>query len=376
LFATGMTNPGTMKTFFILLALAAIVCGCRSTSSTEQGRGFAIVQTNFLGTLWNESHAKAKIISQDGGESFAVPGGSIWAFGDTFKGTRSADGVPHFEGGAVSCAIAFLGQYDRRYPPALNYLVASSVVVSPFEYFTNEPPKDYRIWPGGGIYVNGQYYLFYSVINVFGPSMWDFRSVGGGLARSRTALGSYERLRPHGDWRFPVEPSCVLPADGWLYLYGVAELKGKQGAELVRVRPDKIEDPDAYEFYAGPGPQFSSQKDDARILVEYIPGQESVAWNAYLHKYVMASSSDFSHPRQIRFLLADAPYGPWSRPVASIEVPKVRQGKHVDLAYCAYLHPELFQNGGEVMNLTYSLNLKDGGFDCNCEMVEVKLERR
>jgi Domain of unknown function (DUF4185) len=365
-----------MRTFFIMLGLAVVVSGCCSVSSTGQGRGFEIVQTNFLGTLWNESQAKAKIISQDGGESFAVPGGAIWAFGDTFKGTRSADGVPHFEGGAVSCAIAFLGQYARRYPPALDYLVASNVVVSPFSYFTNEPPRDYRIWPGGGIYVNGQYYLFYSVINVFGSGTWDFRSVGSGLGRSRMPLGAYERLRPHGDWHYPFEVSDILPADGWLYLYGVAELKGKQGAELARVRPNKIEDPDAYEFYAGPGPQFSSHKEDARILIENVPGQVSVAWNAYLHKYVMASSSDFYLPWRIRFLAADAPYGPWSRPVASIEVPEVRQGKHVDLAYCAYLHPELFQNGGEVMNLTYSLSLKDGGFDCNCEMVEVKLKRK
>ena len=90
----------------------------------------------------------------------------------------------------------------------------------------------------------------------------------------------------------------------------------------------------------------------------------------------MVSSSDFSYPRQIRFLVADAPYGPWSRPVASIEVPKQRQGKRVDLVYCAYLHPELFRGNGQTMNLTYSLGLTDAGFDANCEMVEIQLKRR
>ena len=363
-----------MKCLLIALGMMILLSGC--SSSAPQDRGFEVVQSNFFGTLWSASQARASVISQDGGQSFEVPGGSVWAFGDTFKGYRAPDMTPHYEGGAVSCSIAFLGQNARRYPPGLDYLVSTNGVVSPFEYLTNEPPQSHRIWPLGGIYVNGQYYLFYSVIYLFGSGSWDFRSVGTGLGRSHKPLGAYERLQPDGDWHYPIEPSCILAADGWLYLYAVAELKGKQGVELARVRAEKIEDPSAYEFYSGSGPHFSSRKEDAAILVENVPGQVSVAWNAYLEKYVMASSSDFDHPRQIRFLVADAPYGPWSRPVASIDVPEYRQGKRVDLAYCAYFHPELFQNDGQVMNLTYSLGLHDAGFDANCEMVEVQLKRR
>jgi hypothetical protein len=364
-----------MKGLIVALALVALVSGCASDSSEEQGNGFKIVQTNFLGSLWDESYARAGIISQDGGQSFEIPGGGLWAFGDTFKGSRSADLTPHYAGGAVSCSIASLGQDARHYPPTFDYLVSSnSGVVSPFNYFTNESPVRYRIWPGAGIYVNGRYYLFYSLIEIYGSGTWDFRSVGSGLARSSVALGSYERLQPQGNWRFPVEPSCIIAADGWLYLYQVGEAHGKQGTLVARVRPEKIEDPTAYEFYTGLGPQFSSRKDAASLLVKNTPGQVSVAWNAYLHKYVMASSSDFSHPRRIRFLVADAPCGPWSRPVAPIEVPKERQGKRVNLVYCAYLHPELFRENGRVMNLTYSLILEDAGFDANCEMVEIQLK--
>lgn len=62
-------------------------------------------------------------------------------------------------------------------------------------------------------------------------------------------------------------------------------------------------------------------------------------------------------------------------PVARIEVPESRQGKHVELVYCAYLHPELFRENGRVMNLTYSLSLKDAGFDANCEMAEIEIDR-
>lgn len=356
-----------------LPVMALLMAGCASNSPRHDA--FEITQTNFLGSLWNQAHAKAHIISQDGGQSFPVPGGAIWAFGDTFTGTRSADMTPNYGGNGVSCAIAFLPQNAKTYPPALNYLATNGWVASPFKNFPDEPPERYRIWPLGGVYVNGLYYLYYSRIEIFGTGSWDFRGAGSGLGCSSVPLGSYERLQPHGDWRFPVEPASVIQADGWLYLYGIEEAAGIQGVALARVRPENIDEPAAYEFYTGPGPQFSSRKDAMAVLVTNVPGQVSVAWNPYLAKYVMVSSSDFWHPRQICFLVADQPYGPWTGTVASIEVPKIRQGKFVDLVYCAYLHPELFRNGGQTMNLTYSLGLKDAGFDANCEMVEVTVKR-
>ena len=362
-----------------LLGISALVSGCSSSLSAKKPKGdtFDIVQSNFLGSLWNQSHARASIISQDGGQSFVVPGGAIWAFGDTFKGLRSADGAPHFAGGAVSCSIAFLGENAGSYPPAFTYLASSNgVVVSPFEFLPNEPEERFRIWPLGGIHVNGQYYLFYSVIEILGEGQWNFRGVGAGLARSQVALGPYERLQPRGNWRFPMAPSQVLENDGWLYLFEIAENKGKQGVGLARVRPEKIEEPDAYEFYTGVGPKFSSRKEAASMLVRNVPGQVSVAWNQYLGKYLMASSSDFDHPREIRFHVADAPYGPWSAPIARIEVPEYRQGKRVELVYCSYLHPELFRENGRVLNLTFTPGLQNAGFDGNCEMVEIEVRRQ
>jgi hypothetical protein len=168
----------------------------------------------------------------------------------------------------------------------------------------------------------------------------------------------------------------VLEAGGWLYLYGIKEINKVQGVVLARVRPEKIEDPGAYEFYSGPGPQFSPRPDAAVFLVENVPGQASVAWNPYLQKYLLASSSDFSHPREIRLHVADAPSGPWSPTVARIQLPDRRQGRHLDLAYCAYFHPELFREDGRILNLTYSTGLKDAGFDANCEMLEIEIKRR
>ena len=362
-----------------LLGIVVVVSGCSPPSPVERqtDRPFEIVQTRFFGSLWNRAQARASIVSQDGGESFVIPGGAIWAFGDTFKGSRSAEGAPQFAGGAVSCTIAFLADSAKTYPPALDYLVSSNGAVSPFEFLPDETPTGrHRIWPLGGIHVNGKYYLFYTLIEVFGNGPWNFRGLGSGLGRSTVALGPYERLRPHGNWRFPIEPTQAIEAGGWLYLFGIKEFEGTQGVALARVRPEKIEDPAAYEFYAGAGQAFSPRKEAAAVLVRNVPGQVSVAWNAYLKKYVMASSSDFGHPREIRFHVADAPDGPWSPPVARVEAPKYCQGRQVELVYCAYLHPERFREGGRVMNLTYSLDLHGGGFDANCEMAEIEIKQK
>src|SRR5258706_15706488 len=123
-------EPGMMKSFYIALGMTAILSGCASVPPAAQpvGGTFTIIQTNFLGSLWNAAHAQASIISQDGGESFAVPGGAIWAFGDTFRGSRSAKGAPHYAGGAFAPAIAFLADTARHYPPAFDFLTLSNGV--------------------------------------------------------------------------------------------------------------------------------------------------------------------------------------------------------------------------------------------------------
>jgi len=368
-----------MKWPFQLLALLILVSGCSTAVRTGRpaSGGFEVVQARFPGSLWNAAHARASIISQDGGESFTVPGGAIWAYGDTFKGSRSADGVPHFAGGSVSTTLAFLPDGASNYPPAFHFLVSSNGdAISPFTFLPQEQPvQRYRIWPLGGIYLNGRCYLYYSLIEVFGDGMWDFRSVGSGLGRAPVALGAYERLQPQGDWHFPVEPTQIIAADGWLYLYGIKAFQGRQGVTLARVRPEHIEQPGAYEFYAGVGPKFSADKAAVVPLLENIHGQASVAWNAYLGKYVLASSSDFARPREIRLHVADAPAGPWSPPVARVQAPAERQGKQLESVYCAYLHPELFREHGRVMVLTCSTNLKDARFDANCEMVEIEIKK-
>jgi hypothetical protein len=118
---------------------------------------------------------------------------------------------------------------------------------------------------------------------------------------------------------------------------------------LARVRVDRIEDPAAYEFWTGHdgGHSFASSREQAAVVLREVwpgdwldvGGSEDEACTQHGTTFVMATSSDFFHPREIRLRVANHPCGPWSDP-ACIAVPEV-PGKRTDLVYCAYLHPEL-----------------------------------
>ncbi len=366
-------HPGFVTALLVCL-MASMGC---STSGSGGERSFEVVRSSFLGSVWNQGHEKASIVSQDGGYSYPVPGGSLWWFGDTFRGSRDTTGKPHFAGGGVSCAVAFWDEKDRRVPPVLDFLLdRRGAVAQAIAFLPGESWDRHRIWPLGGIYVNGKSYIYYSLIEITGKGTWDFRTVGSGLAWSAEPLGFHQRIKTRKGWRFPVMPAAVVSADGWIYLFDVEKRGDRQGMWLARVRPGKIENPADYQFYSGPGPVFSSDKSTQIPLLENIYGQVSVAWNDYLGEYVLASSSDLFRPREIRFHAATEPFGPWSEVVASITVPGYRQGKKVKLVYCSYFHPELFRDNGRIMNLTFSVQLEDAGFDANNEIVEVEVKAR
>ena len=357
----------------ILTSLMVSACGCSVHDSRSPAR-FDIVGSRFLGSAWNEGHAQASVVSQDGGFSYAVPEGSLWWFGDTFRGTRDETGRPHFAGGGVSCAVGMLAESDKRSPPRLDFLLcAEGTVAQAVEFLPGESWDHHRIWPLSGVYVNGESYVYYSLIEI-GKGTWDFRSVGSGLAHSAATLSVHERIQTGLGWRFPVAPTAVVVWGDWIYLYDVEKRGNRQGIWLSRVRSDEIEDPNAYEFWCREGPAFTSDKGKQTLLMKDVYGQVSVVWNDLLKSYVMATSSDIFHPREIRFRTARQPFGPWSQPVAGITVPEYRQGKKVQLVYCSYFHPELFREHGRMMNLTFSIHLEKAGFDANNEVVEIDVK--
>ena len=332
------------------------------------------MRARFLGCVWSRSQARSSIVSQDGGFSYAVPGGTLWWFGDTFSGVRDKDGKPHFQDGAVSCSVAFQPDGEKNGIPVLTYLEkASGKVQQAIPFISGESWEKHRIWPLSGIYLGGRSFVYYSLIRLTGQEGWGFEGAGAGLACSKSPFAIHERVIVNGEWQFPVEPSCVLHCGEWLYLFEVMKWEGNKAMTVARVPVAELEDPGSYEFYSGPGPRFSREKSGQVPLLQNIHGQVSVVWNDHLKKYLLAASSDFFRPRDIMFYVADEPSGPWGAMAGRITVPEVLQGKKVKLVYCTYFHPNLFRENGRIMHLTFSVHLVDAGFDANNEAVEVEI---
>ena len=357
-------------TFFIFIAMILIGQGILLTGCAT--KPISVSKVEFKGCTWSQHQNKVSIISQDGGLSFAVPGGTVWAFGDTFLGRRDARGIPHFKGGAVFCSIAFLPENDKAFPPALRYKTGSNgIAASPLSLLPGEKKGIYSLWPLSGVYANERSYIYYCVVKKTGDGDWDFQDVGAGLAGCLEPLGRYERLLPNGNWRFPVAPTQVVKFGQWLYLYEIIKRNGKMGAALARVKTEAIAFPEAYEYYDQQSKSFSKNKSVQSVLVP-AAGQVSVAFNPYCQGWLLVTSSDLFNSRRISLYLAPSPEGPWEF-IDNIKAPEKCQGKKVELVYCTYLHPELFRKNGEIINLTFSLHLKNGGFDVNCEMAEITL---
>ncbi len=364
-----MKKTGCIWMAVISAGLGLLPMGC----STPPPPPASITGTEFKGSIWSQYQNNVSIASQDGGQSFAVPGGTLWTFGDTFLGTRDADGIPNFQGGSIFSSIAFLPESAKGFPPALHYKTGpDKVAVSPLSLLPEETPGTYLIWPHGGIYANGKSYLYYHIIQKTGSGSWDFKGVGSGLAESKEPLGDYRRLHPNDNWQFPVAPSQVIEYGEWLYLYEIVTRNEEGAVALARVKTARIASPDAYEFYNLPTKQFVNDK-SAESAILPAAGQVSVAFNSYCNGWLMAASSDVANPHDIVLFLAPAPEGPWQS-IGKIAVPETRQGRKVQLVYCAYLHPELFRDGGKTIAITFSVYLGDDNFAANPELVEATLE--
>ena len=321
--------------FFFLAGLGLCLTGC----ATRELPAVRVRQAEFGGSIWSEAQRRAGVLFQDGAQSIPVAGGTLWLFGDTFYG-RTPPGLPPQNSqikGSDWTTLAFLPAGLTQLPPTLTYFTnADGAVSNAIALLAGEDAKHRRIWPDGGIGIGPKIYLYYSMIGTTDePGPWNFHGLGGGLSVSDKPLNPFTRLQPDGQWKFPVEPIQVVREKEMLYLLEVSH--EPQGLILARVKCAQLEDPAAYRFFTGDG--WSKNRADAKVVLRQAYGQVSVMRLPRTGKYLLATSSDFSHPREIQLWQAKRLEDPWSAP-ARIAVPEM-PGKKTNLVYCTYLHPEL-----------------------------------
>lgn len=341
----------TAKQWFcasIFLWVGFLLSGCSTAPR--------MVKVEFHGSIWSQGQQQAGVLFQDGAQSIPVNGGTLWLFGDTFFGKPPVSAPPDLSEsqGACGTTIAFMEAGRTNLPPHLNYFLnASGAVTNPLSLFRDETPERFRIWPLGGIGIGPNVYLYYSMIEkTAGPGPWNFRGVGGGLAVAEGPLQPFKRLRPGGNWRFPVEPIQVLHEGRTLYLFEISSRP--KGLILARVAEEQVENPAAYEFLDGD--QWTTNRAAAKVVLREAYGQVSVVWSPALRCYLMATSSDFFHPLEIQLRTARRPEGPWSPPLR-IAVPDL-PGETTTLVYGTFLHPELSCESSPHFIATFCRTLK------------------
>ncbi|MDB6068234.1 MAG: carbohydrate-binding protein [Pedosphaera sp.] len=346
--------------------MALTLTGCATTPLRVQ-------HVEFGQSIWSEGQRQGNVLFQDGAQSFPVEGGTLWLFGDTFIGQAQGDQPPGRAQikGARATTIAWLPGSRTNLPPKLEYFAdQTGVAAYPLSLFPEESPERNRMWPLGGVTLGPRTYLYYVMIEKTGEKgPWNFRGMGGGLAVAAHPLHQYDRLRPDGQWKFPVEPIQVVREGDWLYLFEVSS--EPKGLILARVRCDEIEQPKAYEFFTGEG--WAKDRAKVRVILREAYGQVSVMRLPERRSYLMATSSDFSHPREIQLREAKNLEGPWGEPMR-IAVPEF-PGKKTSLVYCAFLHPELSDAKSLRLDATFCRILEGDWELTNPEWVTIKLAK-
>ena len=315
-----------------LAIIALVLAGCTTAR-------LRVASTDFGGSIWSDGQRRAGVLFQDGAQSIPMNGGALWTFGDTFVGKPQPGQQPRNPQitGCLWTTLAWLPAGKTNLPPTLEYVAdTNGTAACPLALFPEEDQKHTRLWPAHGIAFGARVYLYYAMIETTdGPGPWNFRGTGAGLAVADVPVKQFTRLRPGGQSRFPVAPIQTLRQRETLYLYEIS--KKPKGLILARVNARQIENPAEYEFFAGD--KWSLHRSDAKVILREAYGQVSIAWIPGLHHFVMATSSDFSHPHEIQLRTSRRPDGPWSEPLR-IAVPEM-PGKKTQLVYCTFLHPEL-----------------------------------
>lgn len=324
-----------------------------------------VVSVENGGLLFTDN--QAGVSGTDAGYSVPMGAQTLWLFGDVFL-LHPSDPARQYVGAVSNCALltgrghgaAPLSKYQFLVDPATG--LARQVIPTQ----EDEGPET-RLWPLGGWHDAGtvSVYLYYALVRVTGPGPFGFEIAGHGLARadaSRPRELMFQRLRaPSGQWVWwpsagPMFGCAVFAGadedDEHLYLVGVPERDPTKPGKLARVPRSRITELDAYEYFVGTSdrPRWRRRPDQASSVegLGGFPNELSVSYNAYLGGYLAVHSVGIAE--RIALALAPAPWGPY-RLIAEVGAP--HRALESAFCYAAKEHPELAEDGGRVIYVTY-----------------------
>lgn len=333
-----------------LAALALCLAGCDSAddctgpSCTDpDARPVEVASTREVGAIGKP----AAVAGRDGVQSVALGGQVLWIFGDTFYSTQSVDGTNYRTATATLADLAT--PLVTAEPLDANGIPFAALAWTDAERAYNAASGNgsdrVALWNAGLVpdAARGTALAFYEKLYTK-PSGWTAAGIGTARfspgqttgTRAPGLLFNHEAGEPLFKW--------AMLHDGLVYLYGVVP----GGGGVARAPLDRAESRSAYTFWDGRA--WTADISKVAPLTGGVPGDLSVAWNAYLGQFVGVYAQPFG--TAIVFRTAPRPEGPWSaaRPLFA-----TRAGANGQPTYVGAQHPALARDGGQTIAVTYSL---------------------
>ena len=350
----------------LFISSALLIIGCESapdalspegtpselsevTGGLEKVAGASIAPVVDVVTELGTVSKPPSVTARDGGETTLVGGKILWTFGDTIFNPASVDGTNLRSNTAALANPASLlvvsEPVDANGAPyqALPFTAAEQA----YNDSTNNPNDRIALWIGGLVPDrNGSALCFYSKLFVKGAL--SFPPIGIGTAHF--APGSTTGVRDPKLLFTATEPRFVraLLYKDKIYLYGNLN-NGDPTLPFGVARASslaKAAKRSAYRFWNGS--QWSADINTTAKIFDWIPGQVSVSYNAYLKSFIAVHSGVFSNKVFIR--TASRPQGPWSQPQELFTGLPPASGS---TNYAGQEHPELAKSGGKTICVSY-----------------------
>ena len=333
-----------MKTRFLFIALIAVLLGALSASAQKPEPALrGVTDVEFVAWVTgpdspNETDVRYNVDGTDLGSMFAAGDTLYIAFGDTFSCCRPDGGGAGGKNWRNN-TLAYTTDRDLENGIMFDGMITNSR--GDARAVLLRRGSDVTLIPTYGIAIDDRLYLHYMAVKEWGPpGEWTLNRSG--WAYSDDAGKTWTQPDDaiwQGDTNFG--QAALVEHDRYVYVFGIHG--GRFGAvQLARVPRDAVLDMDAYEYWDGEA--WGKSLEEAADVASAPVGELSVAWNAYLDRWIMTYLDELRRAIVIR----EAPEltGPWSQPT------EVVSANDYPSLYGAYLHP--WASDGEVIYFNMS----------------------
>ncbi len=288
------------------------------------------------------------VTGRDGGSAAMIGGQMLWTFNDTLMNKIGADGFKYRSATAAwgtGASTSITDTLDTNGAPF--QLVPYTADELAFNS-ANGPSQRYAMWPDAVVASGGGALIFSAYIQIHSGALGDWSRLGTVVAELQSGQTVAVR-QPDLLFAAPApsfDAGEIVADDGFLYLYSC----DPSPCPVARAPFAQATSNAAWQVWNGTG--WSSDLTAGVGVIDNVPGQLSISWNAYLDGYLAVHSLPLSN--EIVFQTAPNPRGPWS---AAQHLMTTEHGAKSN--YGGLEHPELSTDGGRSLLVSYA-NASEG----------------